>query len=342
MPAAVDAAFTKTGGGGRRSRSLADFAARAALSACLALAPTPAAPEALALATRPIPLNPELPEAKQVGALAYRGGLVLRSDHPRFGGLSGLAVAADGRLIAVSDRGVWIGFRPVVDGGQLVGVAEATIDPILDGNGRPLTGRAIDAEAVVVLRNAVFVAFEQDHRVWRYPGPPHHAAGAAKATMPIPERGRLAPNGGFEAVTALGGGRLLMVAEEPATDGGDHPGWIVAGDRAFALTYAPTGLFKPTEFARLRNGDVLALERRFTAVGGFAARIQRIARADIRPGARLKGREVARIEPPLIVDNYEAMAAVPAPDGGHLVFIASDNNFRSLQHTVLLLFHLPD
>lgn len=315
-----------------------------AASVALAVAATAAAAaaEPLALTTRRIPLNPEVPEAARVGALAYRGGLVLRSTHPRFGGLSGLAVAADGRLIAVSDRGVWIGFRPVVEGGQLVGVADATIDPILDGNGVAVAGRATDAEAVIALRHATFVAFEQDHRLWRYPAVPGHVGGIAKATMPIPERRALAANGGFEAATALGGGRMLMVAEEPATEGGDHPGWIVAGDQAFALTYAPTGLFKPTEFARLKNGDVLALERRFTAVGGFAARLQRIPRAAIKPGARLTGHELARLEPPLVVDNYEAMAARPAPDGGHFVFIASDDNFRSLQHTVLLLFHLPD
>ena len=300
-----------------------------------------AAAEPLALTTRRVPINPEVPEAGQVGALVYRGGLVLRSTHPRFGGLSGLTVAADGRLIAVSDRGVWIGFRPVVASGQLVGVTEATIDPILDGNGLALAGRATDAEAVIALRHATFVAFEQDHRLWRYPAAPGHVRGVAKATMPIPERRALATNGGFEAATALGGGRILMVAEEPAAEGGDHPGWIVAGDQAFALSYAPTGLFKPTEFARLKNGDVLALERRF-ALGGFAARVQRIARAAIKPGARLVGRELARIEPPLIVDNYEAMAAQPAPEGGHHIFIASDDNFRSLQHTVLLLFHLPD
>lgn len=311
----------------------------AIVSVALAVA---AAAEPLTLTTRRIPLNPEVPEATQIGALAYRGGLVLRSTHPRFGGLSGLAVAPDGRLLAVSDRGVWIGFRPVVANGQLVGVADATIDPILDGKGLALAGRATDAEAVIALRHATFVAFEQDHRLWRYPAAPGHIGGIAKATMPIPERRALAANGGFEAATALGGGRILMVAEEPAVEGGDHPGWIVAGDRAFALTYAPTGLFKPTEFARLKNGDVLALERRFTAVGGFAARLQRIARATIKPGARLAGRELARIEPPLVVDNYEAMAALPAPDGGHLVFIASDDNFRSLQQTVLLLFHLSD
>lgn len=327
----------------RRPRQSPDRIAVAALWAgFIALLATAVAAEPLALEARRIPLNPEFPDVNRVGALDYRGGLVLRSPDPRFGGLSGLGVLADGRLLAVNDRGYWVSFRPVLEHDRLVAVADGDIAAITGGDGRPLEGRMTDAEALIITKNAIFVSFEQDHRVWRYPPAPGHIGAKAKSTMPIPERRALPPNGGFEALTTLGGERLLMVSEEGRNEADDLVGWIVDNDKAYGLSYASTALFKPTDFARLANGDVLALERRFTVIGGFAARLQRIPAATIRPGARLIGREIVRIEPPLAVDNMEGLAVMPAPEGGHMVFIVSDDNFHPLQRTLLMLFHLPD
>jgi hypothetical protein len=38
-------------------------------------------------------------------------------------------------------------------------------------------------------------------------------------------------------------------------------GWLVDGERAMALSYVRSGRFKPTYFAVLPSGDVIALER---------------------------------------------------------------------------------
>jgi hypothetical protein len=193
------------------------------------------------------------------------------------------------------------------------------------------------------------VAFERRHRLWRYPfgGIAAPSSGAA-ASLPVPpDLGAAPANGGLEAMARLADGRLLLVTEDFQTDGGVR-GWISAGIPgtgprwAFApLTYATTGLFRPTDFVGLPSGDVLALERRYTFVGGPAARVVRISAETISAGATISGEELMRLTLPATVDNFEGIAAAPDPGGGTTVIIVSDDNFRPLQRTLFLAFRLP-
>ncbi|MGI9414319.1 MAG: hypothetical protein ACR2PM_11655, partial [Hyphomicrobiales bacterium] len=49
-----------------------------------------------------------LPGTTRFGALEWRGGIEIESDHDAFGGYSGLVLSRDGtKLISVSDRGWW-------------------------------------------------------------------------------------------------------------------------------------------------------------------------------------------------------------------------------------------
>ena len=126
-------------------------------------------------------------------------------------------------------------------------------------------------------------------------------------------------NGGLEAMTVLADGRLLAITEELETGDG-LAGWIIAGDTFEPLSYVAMAGFNPTDATTLPNGDVLVLERRFTLFERVG-RIVRIRAADIRPGARLMGAEVARIAPPLQTDNFEGIDAVPDPQGGIRLFL---------------------
>jgi hypothetical protein len=190
------------------------------------------------------------------------------------------------------------------------------------------------------LDGSLIVGFEGHHRLWRYrPGEdPTHARPEPVETPPLLQH---APsNGGIEAMTVLSDGRLLMVTEELQASPGELVGWVRQDGQWAALTYAKTGEYKPTELAQLPDGDVLALERRFTALGGPGMRLQRLPHDQIRAGARLDGGELAELVPPASVDNMEAMAAVRAADGSIHVYVMSDDNFNPLQRTLLFQFRL--
>ncbi len=280
-----------------------------------------------------------------VGALEFRGGLRLSSTNAAFGGLSGLRVSADGaRVLAISDRAGWVRAELRYDArGMLTGFAGVDMTPMLDADGRALVPPRSDAEALVLTAAAAYVAFERQPRVLRYDadanGP---VAGARGRPEAVPAKiVRVPMNEGLETMTALADGRLLVISEGDF-DGGAVRAWILArGARpAEALHYVPAAGFNPTDAATLANGDVLVLERRFT-VFDRASRIVRLRAADIRDGARLVGEELARLLPPMQVDNFEGIDAITDPNGGTRIFLVSDDNFSAFQRTLLLQFWMP-
>lgn len=314
-----------------------------AIAAAIA-ATVPARAEPIEIDTAPVVLNLENPGQRTVGRLRYLGGLRLSSRDDRFGGLSGLTFDDESwRITAVSDHGYWFRARLVVDAdGAPRALAETTLSPILDHHGKPVRPPWSDAEAVERAADGGYlVSFERKHRIERYPARP---TGARPEPVFVPEALAGAPrNGGLEALAVLGAGRLLAVSEELRDWRGDLVGWLLEDGRARALGYVTRNRFKPTDFAVLPDGDVLALERRFTPISGVAARLVRIARGTIVPGARLEGSELARLIPPLTVDNMEGLAARRGADGGTLVYMLSDDNYnRLLQVTILLAFRLED
>ena len=299
--------------------------------------------EPIEIETARVRLNAEEPALDRVGALRFLGGLRLRSDDRRFGGLSGLSVSADGkRLVAVSDRGDWFTADLVHDGeGRLIDLEHAEMTPLAGLDGQPLADKSwADAEAVERLADGGYVvSFEHRHRLWRYDGP-HHGPARPFTTRPILGLSTVPANGGIEAVAVLAGGALLAVTEDAELGVARVRGWLVDGDRAMALSYARDGRFKPTDLAVLPAGDVIALERRFIPPFSIAARLRIIPARAIGPGATLKGREIARLARPFTVDNMEGIAAVPEADGGALIYLVSDDNFNPLQNTILLMFRL--
>jgi hypothetical protein len=55
----------------------------------------------------------------------------------------------------------------------------------------------------------------------------------------------------------------------------------------------------------------------------------------------VEGRELARLAPPLSVDNMEALAV--ERDGARtIIWIASDDNFNPMQRTLLMKFALAE
>lgn len=195
-----------------------------------------------------------------------------------------------------------------------------------------------DAESIAVSKDGYFVSFERRHRIRAYTG----IDGAGIILTPLPGLADARGNSGLEALTELGDGRFLALQEDMAkgqtgVEAG-YRGWIFQGAESWPVTIAGNERLHPTGLTRLPNGDLLLLERRFALLTGFGARFRRIARDQIKPGARIKPTLVARLASPVPVDNLEGVAAVPAKDGQVKIFVISDDNFSAFQRTLLLVF----
>jgi hypothetical protein len=272
------------------------------------------------------------------GQLEYLAGFSLTSHAKDFGGLSGVSLSADGStLTALADIGVWFRLMLAHDAtGRLIGVSGGESGRLKDEHGKPLTTKYVgDSESITrAADGSYYVTFEGWHRLWRYPS----LTAAAKYLRPPKGMASLPGNEGVEAATQLPDGRFLLLSEGGFADSGDLQGWLGDGKRWADLTLAPTGAFKPTDLTVLPTGDLLLLERTASLFGGFAARLSVIRSATIAPGARLNGEELAVIESPLPVDNFEGAAARAAPDGSVLIYILSDDNFSAMERTLLLQF----
>jgi len=293
----------------------------------------------------PVPLDPKDTARSTVGTLTYTGGLQLRSEDANFGGISGLVVEENGcHFIAMSDRGTWFSGEMVYEKDKVSGLANVEEAPMRDWRGRPLDFSNNDSEGLAFGPKGIVVSFEGFHRIWRYSlksldEPTLLFKQTALAIEPIPGMAELPRNGGVEALAELTDGRLLAITEEGRTEAGEAVAWLISEDGAEPLSLPVSGNFKPTDATALGNGDVLLLERRFSLLTGAAMRLRLIRAASIAPGGSMQAQTLATIEPPMTVDNMEAVAAIPAEDGGYRIFVASDDNFNLLQRTLLLTFH---
>lgn len=321
----------------------------AALMAAVFLWRPAAAAEVTAVA---IPLDIESPDRTALDALTYAGGLQLSSADERFGGWSGMVLTPDGRHItAISDNGFALTLELVRDGDRLRGVGTAAILPLRGADGRELPGdkKLADAESLTRLPDGrLAVGFERRHRVLLYPASsdrPTPLAGTPRA-LAIPPALQQAPeNGGLEALLALGDGRMLGFAEDLVDADGHGRGWLFPGPGSAApsrdLALILTDDYQPTDIAALPDGDILLLQRRFTVATGPGARLSVIPAAALAGTAPLRDRELARLIPPLNVDNFEGLATWTDAEGRTRALILSDDNNSFLQRTLLMEFLLP-
>jgi hypothetical protein len=94
--------------------------------------PAPLAGSSITVDAVPVPLNPQNPSNIAIGDFSYAGGLVLTSQQTdQLHGLSDLEVTNTDRLAAVSDLGVFLDARLVLNGeGRLVALAAARLTPV--------------------------------------------------------------------------------------------------------------------------------------------------------------------------------------------------------------------
>jgi len=288
-------------------------------------------------------IKPKNSGGERFGDLIFLGGFELASRDPRFGGLSGLALSKDGNhLYAISDRGYWLTARLHHDSqGVLRGVDSWQIASLLSPSGNVLKGSMRDAEALVRERDGSFVVgFERHPRLWRYPAS-REAFALPPQALPLPADLLKAPsNGGLEAVAILPDRRFVLITERYKNENGTTKGWLMDRNRFSSISYLQSDGFEPTDISPLPNGDLLLLERRYNLVRGAIVRVRRLPATGIIPGARLKGEELALLESPFEVDNFEGLAVHQHPTAGTLLYMISDDNYSFLQRTLLLQFRL--
>lgn len=295
---------------------------------------TAARADAIDVHSKLIVLDTAQPERTQLGLLVYRGGLVLSSRDPRFGGLSGLRVDTNGkRFVAVNDTGTWMTGALRYDAqGMLVGVADVAITPLRDGRGQPFVDKYNgDAESLTLTKDGYIVGLEQRHRLLRY----RRVDGPSEPIAAPPGLKKAPANGGLETVTTLADGRLLAITETWDVNGGVRA-WV--GPSPWRSFVWPTSEgFRPTDAATLPDGDVLVLERRFPLL---AARIRRLNVTQLRSNQPLRPTEIARFEGSINFDNMEALSVRQGTRGETLVYVASDDNQNFFQRSLLMMFEL--
>lgn len=304
------------------------------------------------LAVRPIGRFAVASSTTRFGALEFRGGLQLLSTDKRFGSLSGLDFAADGKtLVAVADTGYWFTAVLAEEDGRPVGIERPMLAPMLDARGQPLASKTVaDAEGLRIVSRAghqtAYVSFEERPAVARYTAAPD-LAGARRENLPLPKFvNHLKANKGLEAIAVAPAGSplagvILTIAERSLDAAGNHRGFILGGPRAGTFSLRRTAPFDVTDAAFLPDGDLLVLERRFSFSDGLGMRMRRIAGATIRPGATVDGPVLIEADLSDQIDNMEGLAIRTDAHGETILTLVSDDNGnRFLQRTILLQFAL--
>ncbi len=312
----------------------------------MAFVPVEARPRReITLTAQSVALSATQPELDRVGGLRFKGGLSLESRDPGFGGLSGLALedrSGELQMVAVSDQGETLHARLLVGEGQLRGLDRVTLEPLLDTRGEPVKGKSFsDAESLARLPDGrILVGFERRHRIWSYGASLEGRA----VVFDTPKALEKAPsNGGVESVASWPDGRVLAISEGLRGRSGNVAAFLLHQGSWAALEWVPSDSgFEPADATVLPNGDLLVLERSFSArfPAALSSRIQRVRSDSVKPGAQLRGELVAELTAPLVAENFEGIAVVKSAAGTTQLALVSDNNFNSFQRTLLLWFEM--
>lgn len=292
------------------------------------------------ITVRPVPLNPDDPTQRRVGALTFLGGIALSSADGAFGGFSSITVRGD-RFTLLSDGGNIVRFRM----GPEFAISDVRFSELPAGPEWGWSKKERDSESMTTdPAGNIWVGFERYNMIWRY-GPDFTlpAKGARPSSMrEWPE------NGGAESMVRLHDGRFVVIGETARPP--HHRDLrtmliydrdpVAAPRRGMILSYKPpAGGFDPSDATQLPDGRLLVLNRDFSLPFRWSAVITLLDLKDARPGAVLEGREVARFEAPLTVDNYEGLA-ITREGGATILWMVSDDNQMILERSLLLKFRL--
>jgi hypothetical protein len=298
----------------------------------------PAGPGEATLTFAAVALDASDPGRRRLGALIFLEGWEIKSDSPRFGGISALHVEG-GEAIALSDAGTLLRFALP----RAPGPGRVLLVPLPSGPGPPTRKSNRDTESLWIEGPWLWAGFEKHNMIWRYRRADLRAMAAARPAPMRAWRG----NAGPEAMARLADGRFLVFGEGLNDNRLESDAVLFDGDPAdpgtpaALLHYRRVPGYRVTDAAILPDGRLLVLNRRFAWLEGLSAVLVVADVRGLRAGATIEGREIARLQPPLTLDNMEALS-VTVENGRTIVWIASDDNFFPLQRTLLLKFELAE
>lgn len=291
------------------------------------------------IALKPLPLNPDNPDARQVGALTFLGAWALQSSNEDFGGISALVALRDGRFMGVGDAGTLIGFGLTRNDRT----DRPFIAPLPGSQGSEQNFKDRDSEGLAhdPMTGQFWVSFEANHAIRRY------APGFARMTgiVRLAEMQDWPSNKGAECIIRLQDGRFIVIAETIEND--VHPALLFSGDPVEAgsavtpFSYRPPDGYRVTDGVQLPDGRLVILNRRISFPEGFAAKVAIVDPAAIDDRKAVAGRIIATLDGPLLVDNMEGIAVTKGQEGV-ILWLISDNNFNIMQRTILMKFAMPD
>jgi hypothetical protein len=309
---------------------------------------TSAAPTRIAVDAAPIAaFDNRDPGRVRFGALEFRGGLVLTSRDPVFGGLSGLHMQPDGaHFLAVTDKGSWLRARIVYQDGKPAGIADAEMAPALASDGRSLASHGwFDLESLAGRDGRFYVGIERVQRIVRFDiGKSGFEAKAEPIKVP-PDFRTFKYNKSLECLAAPPAGAphagaLIAVTERSLDAQGNHRGFIVNDGRVERFTVKRSDDFDISDCAVLPPRDLLLLERSFSYTRGVAMRIRRIPLARLEDGALVDGPALVTADMAYQIDNMEGIGVHRTPAGETVLTLVSDDNFSPIQRNLLLQFTL--
>ncbi|MDG2534596.1 esterase-like activity of phytase family protein [Sphingomonas sp. HITSZ_GF] len=288
-----------------------------------------------------VPLDLRDPARTRVGALTYLGGIRLKSPDRAFGGFSSMQIKGD-RFTLLSDGGTFIRFRMGADWAP----RELRFGDLPDGPGSGWLKAQRDSESMTSdpATGHIWVGFENYNAIWRYDD---GLTRAERSVRPGAMRGWSA-NGGPESMVRLADGRFVVLSETSRPKGSrtGREALLFAGDptapgaEPIRFTYLPPDeAYDPSDAVQLPDGRLIVLNRRFSVPDLFTARLTLVDPRAIRAGAVVKGQEIAALAPPLLHDNYEALA-VTREGKDVILWIASDDNQQFWEWSLLLKFRV--
>lgn len=274
--------------------------------------------------------------------LGLPGGAVL-ADGVRFAGglrieldpasplhsLSDIKLTDDaGGFVAVTDAGDLVAGRMRLDArGRLTGAHDWRYQRLTELDGSPIVAKERgDAEGLALMPDGgLLIAFERDHRIWRY-----GSAAAPGRPVAVPHPDVAFPlNDGMEALST------------------GPTGWRVGGEDGGVWDCAPAGCrviqappepllgdadFRRTGLDRDPAGDGwFVLERSYRPPLDARARVRRMA-----PDGTV-GPVLIELKLPGLTDNFEGLATETRGDRTRL-YLLSDDNGNPAQRTLLLAF----